>query len=384
MADTLETIYNLPDISFVDDLSLEDLQSTLITGFCEKYQEITGEPIVLSKADPNRIILLAVAQYLYQGLLQVDKAGKMNFLKYSYGPYLRHLAALKGVTEMEPQKATVTVRWSLEEAREQDTAIPAGTRVTADWEVFFETLDDVIIPAGSTDTTVTMTCTEAGAKGNGFASGEITVMADPVPFISSVINTAESVGGMDAESDESLAERVFLAPSGYSVAGSEAAYIYHAKSYSTAIGDVRVTNPSAGIVDVRFIMADGSLPTADDIAGLSDYLSASERRPLTDYVQVGAPDTVDYTVTATYYIGRRNQASEAGIKAAVEEAVESYKAWQSGAIGRDINPNELVSRMMQAGAKRVVVTAPAAATIGSTDIGNCATTTLTYGGLEDD
>ena len=133
MNDTLETIYSLPDVTFGDDISLEDLQSAMITDFCERYQEITGKPIVLSKADPNRIILLAVAQYLYQGLLHVDRAGKMNFLKYSYGPYLRHLAALKGVTEMEPQKATVTVRWSLEEAREQDTTIPVGTRITADW-----------------------------------------------------------------------------------------------------------------------------------------------------------------------------------------------------------------------------------------------------------
>lgn len=384
MADTLDTIYNLPDVSFVGDISLEDLQSAMITDFCERYQEITGTPITLSRADPNRIILLAVAQYLYQGILQVDRAGKMNFLKYSYGPYLRHLAALKGVTEMEPQKATVTVKWSLEEAREQDTAIPAGTRITADWEVFFETLNDAAIPAGDTDVTVEMTCTEAGAKGNGFAAGELTIMADPVPFIAQVINTTQSTGGMDAESDESLAERVYLAPSGYSVAGSEAAYIYHAKSYSTDIGDVKVTSPSPGIVDVRFLMADGSLPTADDITGLSDYLSAAERRPLTDYVQVSAPSTVSYTITATYYIGSRNQSIEASIKAAVETAVEEYKVWQGGAIGRDINPDELIRRMMQAGAKRVTVTAPAAATVGSTSVGACATTNLTYGGFEDD
>lgn len=384
MVDTLEKIYNLPDVSFVDDISLEDLQSALMSAFCDRYQEITGKPITLSKADPTRIILLAVAQYLYQGLLHVDRAGKMNFLKYSYGPYLRHLAALKGVTEMEPQKATVTVTWSLEEAREQDTTIPAGSRITGDWKVFFETLSETTIPAGDTDVTVEMTCTEAGVQGNGFAAGELSIMADPVPFIADVINTTVSTGGMDAESDESLAERIFLAPSGYSVAGSEAAYVYHAKSYSTDIGDVRVTNPSPGVVDIRFIMSDGSLPTADDITGLSDYLSAAERRPLTDYVQVSAPGTVDYTITATYYIGSRNQSIEAGIKTAVEAAVEDYKTWQGSAIGRDINPNELVSMMMQAGAKRVVVTAPVSTAIGATYIGNCTGTTLTYGGLEND
>jgi phage-related baseplate assembly protein len=75
---------------------------------------------------------------------------------------------------------------------------------------------------------------------------------------------------------------------------------------------------------------------------------------------------------------------EAGIKTAVETAVEEYKTWQSGAIGRDINPNELVSRIMQAGAKRVVVTAPASTVIPSTSVGVCAATNLTYGGLEND
>ena len=327
---------------------------------------------------------MSVAQYLYQGLLHVDRAGKMNFLKYSYGPYLRHLAALKGVTEMEPQKATVTVSWSLEEAREQDTTIPAGTRITADWEVFFETLSDVVIPAGDTDATAVMTCTETGTKGNNFAPGELCIMADPVPFIADVVNTTQSTGGMDAESDESLAERVYLAPSGYSVAGSEAAYVYHAKSYGTNVGDVRVTNPSPGVVDVRFLMADGSLPDTDAIAKLSDYLSADERRPLTDYVQVSAPSTVSYTITATYYIGSRNHSIFACIKAAVETAVEEYKAWQGGAIGRDINPDELVSRMMQAGAKRVVITYPVSTVVPSTSVGVCAATNLTYGGLEND
>lgn len=384
MNDTLEAIYSLPDVTFGDDISLEDLQSAMITDFCERYQEITGKPIILSKADPNRIILLAVAQYLYQGLLHVDRAGKMNFLKYAYGPYLRHLAAFKGVTEMEPQKATVTVRWSLEEAREQDTAIPAGTRITGDWEVFFETLSDIVIPAGDTDIAVKMTCTEAGEKGNNFAPGELCVMADPVPFIADVVNTTQSAGGMDAESDESLAERIYLAPSGYSVAGSEAAYIYHAKSSGTGVGDVRVSSPSAGVVDVRFLMADGSLPDTDAIAKLSDYLSAEERRPLTDYVQVSAPDAVSYTITATYYISSKNQSMEAGIRTAVETAVEEYEVWQGGTIGRDINPNELVSRIMQAGAKRVVVTAPASTVIPATSVGVCAATTLTYGGLEND
>ena len=84
MPENLDTIDSLPDISFIDGLSLEDVQGSLLTDFVEKYQELTGKKIQLSKSDPYRIMLLSCAQLIYQGLQNVDKAGKMNFLKYAY------------------------------------------------------------------------------------------------------------------------------------------------------------------------------------------------------------------------------------------------------------------------------------------------------------
>lgn len=384
MSDTMDIIDALPDISFIDDISLEDLQRTLITSFQEKYEEITGEPITLARADPNRIILLAVAQYLYQGLLQVDKAGKMNFLKYAYGDYLKNLAALKGVTALEPKAATVDVKWSLEEIRAVPTVIPAGTRVTADMETFFAVVDSVTIPAGSLEATGTAQCTETGTQGNGFAPGEINTMADPVAFIASVVNVSESSGGTDEETDESLAERTFLAPSGYSVAGSAAAYKYHIKTYDPNIGDIRITSPSPGVVDIRFVMSDGSIPASGEIAGLTEYLSSGEIRPLTDYVQVSAPETVSYEIEATYYITSDLSSIAPQIQSAVTAAVDDYVTWQKIKIGRDVNPSEFVYRMIQAGAKRVEITSPERTEIEDTEIAICSNISLTYGGIESD
>ena len=384
MSSVMDAIYNLPDISFIDDISLEDLQNLLITSFSEKYREATGESIRLENGDPNRIILLAVAQYLYQGLVQIDKAGKMNFLKYSYGDYLVQLAALKGITPLSASKATVSVLWSLEEAREAPTEIPAGTRVTPDNTTYFEVMEDTEIPAGETEKTITMMCTEAGEAGNGFVPGEINLLADPIAFISSVVNTTTSKGGSDTESDEELAERVFLAPTGYSVAGPAGAYRYHAKNYSAAVDDVEVTSPSAGTVKVVFTLDGGEIPTADDISGMLAYLSADERKPLTDYVVVDAPETVSYNITLTYYISRSNQASVAAIQAAVAQAVEEYKAWQRALIGRDINPDELLGRLKAAGIKRAVITSPTYTAITQGQLPICGTVSVTYGGLESD
>ena len=384
MAEILDAIDNLPDISFIDDLTLQDLRSLLITEFQNTYKELTGNTIHLKRADPNRIILLAVAQYLYQGFQQIDKAGKMNFLKYSYGDYLKQLAAFKNTPELEQQKATVTVTWALAEARSSATAIPSGSRVTADWETFFETTEYNEIPAGSTSVDIVMTCTETGEKGNGFQAGEIVEMVDPLPFIDSVTNTTESAGGTDEETDQSLAERAYLAPSGYSTAGPEDAYIYHAKNYDPEIGDILPSSPSAGVVDIRFIMADGSLPTAGEIAGLKAYLEAADRKPLTDSLQVGAPTAVNYQITLTYYINKSDQSSASAIQSAVTQAIEDYKTWQGGKIGRDINPDELLGLLKQAGVKRAVITYPAYTTLTTAQVASCTGTTVTYGGIEND
>ena len=59
-------------------------------------------------------------------------------------------------------------------------------------------------------------------------------------------------------------------------------------------------------------------------------------------------------------------------------------------IGKDINPSELIKRVIAAGAKRVTVTSPTFATVAETEVAHIAMNgsdpdvTVTYGGLEDD
>lgn len=384
MSEILEAIDSLPDISFIDGITLQGLQNLLISAYLKKYEEVTGRRIRLAKADPNRIILLANAQVLYQGFEHIDRAGKMNFLKYSYGEFLRNLAAFKNVAELEPKPATVNVKWMLAEPRTVVTAIPEGTRVTADFETFFESTEYNEIPIGETEITITMTCTEAGEKGNGFAPGEIIEQVDPLAFIDSIVNIDTSAGGTDEESDQSIAERTYLAPSAYSTAGPDDAYIYHAKNYDPSIGDVVPTSPTPGVVDIRFMMADGTIPSAATIAGLKSYLAQRGKRPLTDNLQVGAPEVVSYNITATYYINKSDRANAEAIQDGAEQAVEDYKDWQSAKIGRDINPDELRGYMKEAGVKRIVITAPEFTVLTTQQIAQCSTVTLTYGGLEDD
>ena len=72
------------------------------------------------------------------------------------------------------------------------------------------------------------------------------------------------------------------------------------------------------------------------------------------------------------------------IQSEVNKAIDKYNKWQQSKMGRDINPDKLVSYIEQAGAKRAVITAPVFKTIGETSIANLINVNIVYGGLEDD
>lgn len=383
MSDILTPIDSLPDVSFIDDTTLEDVITEMINDFQTKHVELTGTNITLAKADPNRLILNACAIQIYQGFQYIDRAGKQDLLKYSYGTFLDNLGALKGVTRNTAKPASVKVRFTLSEARLSAIAIPSGTRVAAG-QVYFESTEYNEIPAGDTTVDVLMKCTQDGKAGNDFLIGEITTLVDPIGYVFSIMNTTVSSGGSEIESDESYAERIFLAPSSYSTAGPDEAYEYWAKTFSQEIADVEVTSPSACAIDIRFILQNGELPNATAIEGLQDFFNDKKIRPLTDFVTVSAPDVVEYSISVTYYINKSDISKAAVIQTKVNEAVQSYIAWQNIKIGRDINPSELVKRMMAAGAKRVEVTTPVYTAITNISVASLTTQSIIYGGIEDD
>lgn len=384
MSDVLNTIDNLPDISFIDGLSLEDIQSQMLSDFVSKYQEITGKKIQLSKADPNRIIMLSCAQLIYQGLQNIDKAGKMNFLKYAYDGYLDNMGALKKVTRNPAKSAKVPVKFTLSGKRKSATSIPKGTRVTSDHEVYFATTKYAEIPPGETEITVMTECTETGIIGNDFAAGELTTLVDLIGFVSKVENTEKSTGGTEVETDQNMAERIYLAPSGYSTAGPDDAYKYLVKNSNPLISDVKITSPTPGVVDICFVMNDGTVPDDTTIAEVTAAVNQRGKRPLTDRVQVKKPEIEEYSIDVTYYINASDSNVAVAIQEQAEVAVEEYRLWQECKIGRDINPDELIAMLNKAGVKRAEVREPAFRVIGETAKALCTGINIIYGGLEDD
>jgi phage-related baseplate assembly protein len=381
----ISAVKNAPDISFIDNKTIDDIRAEMVADFEEFMADATGETVSLGSASVHRMILYSAAAQIYQGFQYADRAGKQGMLKYSYSDFLDNLGLLKGVTRDGAKAAATTLRFTLSAVRTVATGVPKDTKVSAGGSVYFATDEYAEIPAGEITVDVAATCTETGTDGNGLAAGSLTKMVDPVQYMASVTNTTATEGGAEIESDVDLADRIFLAPGAYPTAGPENGYLYHAKKYNSAIGDVAVSNDqAAGEVDIVFIMGDGSTPGTEMISGLQEYLSGKTIRPMNDLVTVSAPAEVTYTIDLTYYINRSDSARAVTIQEAVRTAVADYVTWQR-TIGRDINPSKLTALIMAAGAKRVTVTAPVYTTVDAVKVSALSGDAgINYGGLEDD
>lgn len=381
----IEELQNLPEISFIDNMTIDEIQKKLVSEYENSITAITGNKYVLPKADKFRIIINSIALILYQNLQCIDRAGKQNTLKYAYGEYLDNKAAEKGVVRKTAKAATVNVKFSLEAARSSSTLIPKGTRVSNDSDIYFETQNSEEIATGNTDIVISCACTESGTLGNNIQIGEITTLVDPVAYISEVVNTTVSTGGTDEEDDDSLRERVFLAPSSYTTTGSADAYIYHCKLFSNDIADVIATSDvGSAVVNIIVLLKNGVIPEEKLITQLQEYLNGDSIKTLTDKVVVTAPSVKKYDINLTYYINKSERSKALLIKKNVEKAIDEYILWQNSKIGRDINPDKLIEKIIAAGAKRVAVSSPIYQACNQTEVPQLANKNITYGGIEDD
>ena len=385
MANEIQKLYNLPEISFIEGITYEGILNEMVADFETKYTEETGRKIKLRPGDKEHIHLRVLAGQYYQMYQQLDYAAKMNLLKYSKGDFLKHLGAFKKTFIQEPRAAAVKVRFTLSEVRKDVIYIPEGTRVTAGDGVYFATDDYAEVAAGESYADVTCTCETAGDIGNNYQPGTIEIIVDPVPYVKSVVNVTKSDGGSGEESEESFRERIFLAPSSYSVAGPADAYEYWVKQYnSAAIEDVKIYEPVEAVVGIRILLQGGALPSETFCSGCLQYLKDNPIIPLTDNNYVLPPDVVGYDLKATYYISRSDINNVKSIQDSIEAAKDTYLNWQRTKIGRDLNPDALIEFVRAAGGKRCVIEAPVFTVIPETSVAQEKTVEFVYGGIEDD
>jgi phage-related baseplate assembly protein len=379
-------LFGLPDIVFAEK-DPDTIKRDIISGYESAYQQATGEMITLYPGDPRRLFLLTVAEVIILQRNLIDWTAKQNLLAYTTEEREDHMGLLLGVARLPAQRARTTIRFILSAPQQSATLIPAGTRVTPSGRnIYFATEDTLEIPAGELSGDVLALSTEQGSMANGFLPGQVNRLVDPLPWIASVENITESSGGADVENDESLRERIHLAPESFSVAGPTGAYKFWAKTAHQGIIDISVVGPpytAPGNVEIYPLMENGELPSQEILELVYNICSAEDIRPDTDHVFVFEPEPVEFDISITYWIDRRYAAQATAIVKSVQNAISEWELWQRTALGRDINPSELNHRMVAAGAKRTEITTPTFMPLSYKQVGITGAKEVLYGGLED-
>jgi phage-related baseplate assembly protein len=347
---------------------------------------------ILYPGDPVRIFISTLAAAVSMQNAVSDWTQKQNYLRYATGAYLDQLAALLDVYRLESFPAKTTLRYSLAAPRNVPTAIPKGSRATADGRIFFATDAFKMIPVGQTYVDIPATCVTHGLEGNGLIPGQINRMVDVVAFIASVGNIVESNGGSDVEEDESLRERARLSPGRFSTAGARLSYLYYALTAHGNIGDVSISGPEdrngerKGEVDIYVMLKGGRIPDEDgaEIQAVVETLNQERVRPLTDKVNVKPINKYDIDYQITWYISIDNGAKFAEIEENIKKAVADYEAWQTERIGRDVNPDRLIQLCLGAGAKRVEISGLEFKRIGFDTVAHIVGSETITGGVESD
>lgn len=368
---------------------------TILNTLIQQYELITDSTV--KPSSPERLFLSWVASALVEAYAAINYAGNQNIPSRAEGENLDAIAQLFfSNTRPSATSATVTMRFTISEAQTSAILIPAGTRVTTSaGDPIFATKSDTYIAIGDTYSDVVCECEEEGTVGNGYAAGQINTLidVDNILYYDHCASIDDSDGGSDEPNDDEFYNQMVASEDAYSCAGARGAYEYWAKTVSTDIKDVVVNSPDPGTIAIHILMNDGTIASTEIKNSVKAACDADSVRPLTDYVTVVDPDTVDYDVTLTYYLSEDSSESAAELEEAIENTVDEYVAWQQAKLGRDINPSKLIAMVIAAGAKRVELTAPTyqhlkdgrdPANVETPQIGQVGTITLTNGGYEDE
>lgn len=304
----------------------------ILDDLAQKYESLTGKVI-----HPAQVEQLLFNAFSYrEGLVReaIQEAAEQNLVAFSRAPILDYLGELVGVKRLDAFPASCTIEFTLT-ANISGVSVPKGTRIaSADGLISFATDDVLNIAATVLTGTITATCETLGAAGNGYSAGLIKTILDPLSFVADVVNTNSTAGGSEKESDDNLRERIKLAPSSFSNAGSKGAYIYWAKSASPDIIDVAVTSPMPGHVNIYPLMSDGSVTPTQVLDAVEAACNDTKVRPLTDVVTVFAPTKVEYEIVANVTL--YDDADQAVVEAAILANLQQFTMKTRMKMGIDI------------------------------------------------
>lgn len=324
----------------------------------DKAREALGAALGkrLYPASPEGLFLDSLLHMLLQTKALINDTGQMNLLAYARGEFLDHMGAMFDEVRLPASPATTRLVFTKNPVLSGETLlIPEGTRVKSKEGVVFATSGALEISKDKTTGTIDAHALIPGKEGNGIIKGSMTSLVDLVPYVAKVENVTTTSGGRPRESDDHYRDRIHEAAEKFSTAGPDGGYRYWARTAHPGLGDVTVSSPSPGKVQIVALMEDGEFPSGEILKAIEEKCNDRTIRPLTDHVTVKEPEAVKKRARVKFWIGKNNEHFLPETKAAIVGALSQFVTWQTSRLGRDYNPDQLVTLLVEAGAKRVEI-----------------------------
>lgn len=408
----------MADINFLE-VDTGKILDDVLRGL-EKYVQ---EP--LFPGDERRIFGEALAMVIGAMFQTINDGCRQRLLRYARDEVLDALGENRGIQRIQPTPAETVLQFSVEIPLRNNVIIPSGLRVTGPSNLYFKTTQTVVLQAGTKSVNVIAECVDGGSHANEIEVGQLDTIVDvsEIPQIKTVSNLIETHGGGDTETDDALRERIRTAENAASC-GTQSSYKSWTLSANSRISDavistgtehVTIEKPVVdgkvylcapalisgtlesendftilssdddglitlsvdpdldsitlkfertryGVVTVMPIMAGGEVPDEDVLNDVREVLSRPEVKPLTDKVEVLAPDRVPYDIELEYWTTSLEEAASVQTIEGDGGSIDDYIYWQDSTT-QDINPDQLAKRVLcphdgGTGATRVKVIKP--------------------------
>nr|WP_255725090.1 baseplate J/gp47 family protein [Photobacterium sp. OFAV2-7] len=117
------------------------------------------------------------------------------------------------------------------------------------------------------------------------------------------LGAARPVEKFDKETDDQYRRRVQMAPEGFSVAGPDGAYIFHALNAHEDVLDASVLSPTPLKVDLYVLSRTGDGVSSPELCQtVFDYLDGQTKRPLNDHLDVYSASIKPYRIVVELHM----------------------------------------------------------------------------------
>ena len=306
--------------SFYDIKGNEVSKDGIVAEFINNYE---GNLTDFNEGSEIRNLLEAFAVYA------MGNEERMNDMLYAVdimnadGEYLDLLAGQPAIDmeRIEGVEATGEVLFTVANALLEELLIPAGTVVSAENGMDFETITDNIIPAGTTSISCMVEAIEVGTEGN-IPANTIVTKIDGYDAVQgfTVSNPDAFNGGLDYEEDDAFRDRI-LEHMSLQKFGSKPYYIAQLMNEFPDAHDILFDTSNAsytGVVTPNTYK--GATAQAKLINDVQSYLSDDNNILIGHTFNVASPDekTIDFIVVHNDWI------TSDDLKAKVTEVITKY------------------------------------------------------------